>query len=250
MKTTILNKLRETEAKHDVKILYACESGSRAWGFPSLDSDYDVRFIYVRPMRYYLSVQKKDDQLSFPINDILDINGWDSQKALHLITRSNTNPFEWLQSPVVYCEDKLFRTNLFDLCQHYFCARSTIFHYLGICRSALGSMDSSSGIKIKKLFYVVRPLLAALWSVERGTIAPMNIHPLMELLPDNLQEKLTGLIKIKSNAEESFLITLDDDLRQWIDKTYAYCFEKAELAEKQTFDLTLVDEFFIKSLSN
>ena len=248
MKTTILNKLKETEAMHGIKLLYACESGSRAWGFPSPDSDYDVRFIYLRSVNYYLSVQNKDDQLNFPINDVLDINGWDLQKTLHLITRSNTTPFEWLQSSVVYREEEGFRESLFSLCLNYFCARSNIFHYLGICRSALGSMGDSNDIKIKKLFYVIRPLLAALWCADKNTIAPISIFPLMELLPFDLQKHLTELIKVKSTAKEAYLIKPDAQLLQWINDTYDYCNDKAETAEKQVFDLKLADDFFIKIL--
>ena len=94
MKTTIINRLAEIEKSTDIKILFACESGSRGWEFPSPDSDFDVRFIYVRPLNFYLSIQDKDDQLGFPINDELDIYGWDIRKVLKLIRKSNTTPFE------------------------------------------------------------------------------------------------------------------------------------------------------------
>ncbi len=80
MRTTILNNLKEIEHKHGIKILFACESGSRGWEFASPDSDYDVRFIYIKPVDFYLSVMEREEQLSFPITDELDIYGWDLKK--------------------------------------------------------------------------------------------------------------------------------------------------------------------------
>ena len=101
MQQTIINKLAAIEQEQKIKMLYACESGSRGWEFTSPDSDYDVRFIYVRPYHFYLSVQDRKYDLNFPINDDLDIYGWDIRKVLQLIKKSNTTPFEWLQSPIV-----------------------------------------------------------------------------------------------------------------------------------------------------
>ncbi|NDV93887.1 nucleotidyltransferase domain-containing protein [Dysgonomonas sp. 521] len=181
MKTTITGKLQEIEQRHRIRILYACESGSRAWGFPSPDSDYDVRFIYVRPLDSYLSIKETDDYLNFPLTDELDINGWDIRKTMKLISRSNTTPFEWIQSPVVYYEQEGFKDEVWNLCQNYFCRRSNIHHYLGIARGAMASIKDEE-LKIKKLFYILRPLLAAMWCIEKNSIAPMNISPLLELI--------------------------------------------------------------------
>src|SRR3954464_6280309 len=100
MREQIEEALGAIERECGVRMLYACESGSRAWGFPSPDSDYDVRFFYLRPLSFYLSVAERKDQLDFPINDELDIKGWDIRKALQLVCKSNTTPFEWLQSPI------------------------------------------------------------------------------------------------------------------------------------------------------
>ena len=77
MKNPIINRLQELEAENNVKILYACESGSRAWGFPSATSDYDVRFIYLRPVEWYLSIEQKRDVIEYPVENDLDISGWD-----------------------------------------------------------------------------------------------------------------------------------------------------------------------------
>ncbi|MBF0649280.1 nucleotidyltransferase domain-containing protein [Dysgonomonas sp. GY75] len=247
MKATIQQKLTEIEKAYGIKILYSCESGSRAWGFPSPDSDYDVRFIYSRPIEEYLTIKPKKDHLSFPINDELDIYGWDISKVLHLITKSNTTPFEWLQSPVVYKEDTTFKDELWTLCQSYFYPRNNIHHYLGIARGAMETMQGED-IKIKKLFYVLRPMLAAWWCAEKNTIAPMSIYPLMDLLTDDLRKKVLSLIELKSTANESYLIEIDQDIKTWIDRTFDYCMEVSLQLAKKDFDQKISDEFFRKAI--
>lgn len=245
MKTIIQNKLGEIESAHDIKILYACESGSRAWGFPSSDSDYDVRFIYSRLLDNYISIQSDKDHLSFPINDELDIYGWDISKVLKLITKSNTMPFEWLQSPIIYREVDGFRESLWNLCHDYFCARSNIHHYLGIAQSA---MDTQSGdeIKIKKLFYVLRPLLSAMWCADRSEIAPMNIEPLMTLLTEYLWQKISSLIEEKSTVKEGYLVKIDPEMRDWIDFAFDHSKTEASTLNKKMFEIKKADLFFKK----
>lgn len=247
MKNDIQQKLIEIEKEHGIEILYSCESGSRAWGFPSSDSDYDVRFIYSRPIEEYLTIKPKKDHLSFPINDELDIYGWDISKVLQLITKSNTTPFEWLQSPVIYKEDATFKDELWTLCQSYFCPRSNIHHYLGIARGAMQTIQEED-IKIKKLFYILRPMLAALWCVEQNTIAPMSIFPLTDLLTDDLQKKVLSLIELKSTANESYLIKIDQDIKTWIDLIFDYCMEVSLKMQRKAFEIKEADEFFRKRI--
>ncbi len=245
MKATIQKKLRQIEQEYAIQILYSCESGSRAWGFPSPDSDYDVRFIYKRNIDCYLSIQPGKDHLAFPIHDELDVYGWDISKVLGLICKSNTTPFEWLQSPVIYKDNETFRKELWDLCQHYFCARVHICHYLGVARGAMETMEDRE-IKIKKLFYVLRPLLAALWCVERDCIPPMNIYPLLELLSGNMREKVLSLIELKSTAAESYRIETEAEVTGWITRTFEYCSGAVQGMEKRSFDKRAADKLFRK----
>ena len=100
--TEINEKLDEIERKEGVKILHAVESGSRAWGFASPDSDYDVRFVYVRPKEDYLRLDEPRDVIEWQLDEVLDINGWDLKKALGQFARGNATLFEWSESPVVY----------------------------------------------------------------------------------------------------------------------------------------------------
>ncbi|HEY9061562.1 MAG TPA: nucleotidyltransferase domain-containing protein [Pseudobacteroides sp.] len=74
MRDIILSKLHQMERENSIRILYAVESGSRGWGFASKDSDYDARFIYIRPLEWYLSIEDKKDYIEYPIDDLLDIN--------------------------------------------------------------------------------------------------------------------------------------------------------------------------------
>ncbi len=166
---------------------------------------------------------------------------------LQLITKSNTTPFEWLQSPVIYREDATVKEELWTLCKSYFCPRSNIHHYLGIARGAMETKQREE-IKIKKLFYVLRPILAALWCVKKDTIAPMSIFPLMDLLTDDLRKKVLSLIELKSTASESYLIEIDQDIKTWIDRTFDYCMEASLQLTKKDFDRKMADEFFRKTI--
>jgi predicted nucleotidyltransferase len=108
IREAILGKLQDVEAKHDVRVLYACESGSRGWGFASPDSDYDVRFIFVRPAREYLRVMPVRDVIEETPGPVFDVNGWDVRKALQLLAKGNATLVEWISSPVMYRQDDGF----------------------------------------------------------------------------------------------------------------------------------------------
>jgi uncharacterized protein len=249
MQQIIINKLAAIEKEQNIQMLFACESGSRGWEFPSPDSDYDVRFIYVRPYRFYLSVQDRKYDLNFPISGELDMYGWDIRKVLQLIKKSNTTPFEWLQSPIIYKQDPDFKNSLWSLCQLYFGQRSNIHHYLGIAQGALETMANDSEIKIKKLFYVLRPLLAAKWCLEKKHIAPMTIGPLMTLLPDALKKQVSGLIAMKAQAAESFIIQISPELKTYIDTEFARVNEASHHLQKDHFEADKLDEFFVNTIT-
>lgn len=249
MRNTIIEKLNTIEQDHNIRMLYACESGSRGWEFPSPDSDYDVRFIYVRTVGEYLSIKDQEDNLSFPINEELDIYGWDLRKVLKLMMKSNTTPFEWLQSPIVYQEVAGFRDELWTLAQSYFSRRSNTHHYLGIAKGALETALGDE-IKIKKLFYVLRPLLSAKWCIEKSSIAPMTIGPLMTLLPAHLKQKVENLVTLKASSPEGFIVKIDPQLKQYIDEQLAFCNEASTDLPRAVFDIDYLDRFFKTTIMN
>ena len=156
---TIQEKLNEIEAKERIRILHCVESGSRAWGFASPDSDYDVRFVYVRRTEDYLRLEKTRDVIEWQLDETLDINGWDLQKALRLLHKSNPTLFEWNNSPVVYrtTEDWMKLSRVID---EFFLAKAGLYHYLSTAKKNYREYLKGETVKYKKYFYVLRPLLA------------------------------------------------------------------------------------------
>lgn len=248
MKKQIISQLLEIEKQEGIKILFACESGSRAWGFPSSDSDFDVRFIYCRPVDHYLSIEEKADFINYPENQNLDIEGWDLMKALRLVRKSNTTIFEWLQSPVIYHEEIDFRNKLWDLCRQYFCMKSNMHHYLGIAKGAFDTIIHENEIKIKKLFYVLRPLLAAKWCYQQRSIAPMSVFPLLDAMPLPLKETVLTLIKLKETSAEGFLIRIEPALLTYIEHEFAKYHQEAVSLHRLNFEVNVLDSFFKNTL--
>ena len=198
----IQTALRQLETTHGIRILYACESGSRAWGFPSPDSDFDVRFIYCHPPDWYLTLDEGRDTLNFPVDDELDLAGWELRKALRLLRASNAALFEWLQSPVSYHEALDFRVRLAPLMPAAFNLKAGLHHYLGQLRHGVEDDLHGDEIRLKRLFYALRSALAARWIRSRHTLPPMEFAPLRELLPAGLQGEVDELLARKAGANE------------------------------------------------
>ncbi|MBP3966219.1 nucleotidyltransferase domain-containing protein [Paenibacillus lignilyticus] len=201
----IKNELARLEQEEQVIILYACESGSRAWGFPSQDSDYDVRFIYIRRPEWYLSIFDKRDVIERPISDMLDISGWDIRKALNLYRKSNPPLLEWLQSPIQYAEKLSLAEQLRQLSPLAFSPKSCMYHYLNMARGNYRMYLQGERVRIKKYFYVLRPVLACEWIERYGEMPPMEFEVLAEhLVPRDgeLWETIQQLLYRKKAGEE------------------------------------------------
>lgn len=202
MKETILAKLDEIEARESIKILHCIESGSRAWGFASPDSDYDVRFIYVRPKEFYLRLDKTRDVIEWQLDEILDINGWDIKKALTLLHSSNPTLFEWNSSPIVYRTTEKWQ-QLSAVINQYFLAKPGLYHYLSTAKRNYREHLLDETVKLKKYFYVLRPLLACKWILAEGTPPPMLFRTLMnKYLDDEIRDDVQKLLDIKMNTPE------------------------------------------------
>ena len=219
MRNMILNRLDEIEKKENVRILLAVESGSRAWGFASPDSDYDVRFIYVRPKEDYLRLEKTRDVIELPIEGELDINGWDLDKTLRLLRASNPTLFEWFSSPIVYRETA-FADEFRAVMQKYFSSRRGLSHYLSMAGSNYREYLKGDMVKAKKYFYVLRPILACRWILDKGTPPPMLFSELVEaelepaLLPD-----VNRLLDLKVNAPELKTIPRIESINRYLDRS-------------------------------
>jgi len=186
MTTRIHEGLRKLETEENIRILLAVESGSRAWGFASTDSDYDVRFIYVHPPAWYLSIRPKRDVIERPIADELDYSGWDLPKALELFRKSNPPLLEWLQSPVVYQEDAEFARRFRALMPDYHSPVASMHHYFNMAENTFKTHLSGAVVVAKKYFYALRPLLAYIW-IERGLgVVPMEFEKLLRVVADDI----------------------------------------------------------------
>jgi predicted nucleotidyltransferase len=205
MKNRILRELYIIEQTHGVKIIYACESGSRAWGFASKDSDYDVRFIYVHPNDWYLSIVEKRDVIEIPVNEKLDINGWDIRKSLRLLRKSNSPLLEWLSSPIVYKNVETAVIPFLELSKRAFLPESSCHHYLSMVRSSIAKFQNEQDVKIKTYLYAARTILCCKWIIERMNQPPMLIQDLLkEFLPTGeIRKFIDKLIDLKGKDFES-----------------------------------------------
>lgn len=186
VRAEILARLARAEQEHDVRILLAVESGSRAWGFASPNSDYDARFIYVHRPEWYLSVglEEQRDVIEYPIVDDLDINGWDLRKALRLYWKSNPGFVEWIQSPLVYLQRGRFLDASRALLKDVYSIESGMYHYRSTAKTNFRGYLQGDLVRLKKYFYVLRPLLAVRWLERHGTAAPIEFHRLLETVDD------------------------------------------------------------------
>lgn len=222
---SIMGQLRAIESEENVRILYACESGSRAWGFPSKDSDYDVRFLYVRRPEAYLSIFERRDVIERPISDMLDINGWDLKKGLNLFRKSNPPLLEWLESPIRYEENYSVAQNIRALSPLGFSPKSCIYHYLNMARGNYRDYLQGSEVKIKKYFYVLRPLLACAWIERYNEVPPLDFSVLVQdLIPQNseLRETVQNLLSRKMAGDELNLELRLDVINAYLEQQIAH----------------------------
>ncbi len=216
MNAQVIEKLKQIEQSQNVKILHAIESGSRAWGFASQDSDFDVRFIYIRSLKQYLLLEKTTDVLEYPIDALWDIHGWDLQKALRLLHGANATLVEWLYSPIVYqscAEMEELRT----LANKTFQPRAGVYHYLHIATKHGKKYLHSEKIKAKQYFYVLRPVLSCLWILDYKTPPPVSFFDLIQShLPSCLHPIAEALVEQKKFSSEKDTISPIAELNDFL----------------------------------
>jgi hypothetical protein len=231
--------LHEIEAAQGFRILYACESGSRAWGFASRDSDFDVRYIFVWPRDEYLKVHVPPEHKHDDFGD-LDMTGWDLRKALHHFGKSNASFYEWLNSPVVYLDDGL-RDELQQLMPQFFQARTAAHHYLGLARQ-LWPQEAGESINGKKLLYVLRATLAARWSLQHKTAPPVPFSELLPLIPNTaLRAEIERLVDAKKDAIEADALPVSAALREFVIATRIDCEEQSKTLAVAPVDFAPLD---------
>lgn len=204
MKEQIEIELNRLEQQHNIKILYAVESGSRAWGFASTDSDWDVRFIYIHNHDWYFSIDDKPDSLDEILPNEIDLSGWELRKALKLFRKSNPPLLEWLSSPIIYSENFSTAEKLRQLGAEYFNPKSCLHHYLHMAEGNYKTYLQKENVRVKKYFYVLRPILACQWIEKTGTMPPMEFQKLVDaqVLDKDLKNEIENLLARKRSGEE------------------------------------------------
>lgn len=216
----IETRLSAVEAEDGVRLLLAIESGSRAWGFPSPDSDYDVRFLYVRPRRDYLALRPVRDVIERPIVDEIDLNAWDIRKALGLMLKNNSVLSEWIESPIHYRDADPVIARIAELEDRYFDPQSYALHYANLGKGAVGRwFEQGEDIAVKRYFYALRPALAIrVLRLDPSHRPPMQLQALMARadLPSTLSGEIDRLVELKAETREAGMVTRVEALEAMI----------------------------------
>ena len=259
MDTHIKEVLFQIEREYEVKILYACESGSRTWGLASKNSDYDVRFLYIHKLDWYLSIDSyrdvielpNHDSLSIPIHPSIDMSGWELTKALRLFRKSNPPMLEWLQSNIIYYQSYSTINKMRSLENEIFSSTALIHHYVNMAKRNLKNYLLEQNVKIKNYFNVLRPILSAKWVQTYQTIPPVQFDRLMStLVPKSpLREDILELVHQKQSGRELETVpqvkTIHYFLEQEINEIELYV---KTLSKQQTDPTPLLNNIFRETL--
>jgi predicted nucleotidyltransferase len=244
---SIDDRLSRLEVEDGVRIAWAIESGSRAWGFPSPDSDYDARFLYLRSAGAYLSPWPHRDVIETPLDKIFDVNGWDVAKALRLLVKGNGTVTEWLRSPIVYRGDPEFRDDLLRLAEQVTDRALLGRHYLHVGRRQWADAQTAS---LKKVFYALRPAAILRWlDVNPGrTVPPMDLPTALAECdpPDNVVAAADDLIAIKAVTREIGRGEVPLPIARFVNEQYARAEVSYENAERRdpAEAIAFSEEFF------
>ncbi len=248
---SIITYLKEIEASEDIEILLACETGSRAWGFPSPDSDYDVRLIYKHELNWYLRLSERKDTIERMLDDReIDISGWDLRKSLRLLQKSNPPLLERIQSPIVYRANEPFVSELNVIASQFYSRIANMHHYLSMAKKGIDEISGTEKYRLKKFFYTIRAAVACKWIVERNDIPPIVFQEMLnglEIQPDIVQ-RIDELVSLKATKNESYLHSGENDLMKFISR----CIELGETNSKSLpsakGDLEVLNTFFMSAV--
>lgn len=244
---TIIDKLRKISEEKNIKMILAVESGSRAWGFASPDSDYDCRFVYAHPKEEYISLFDKKDTIDYTPDAIYDLSGWDIKKFLQHIVKSNAVMLEWLQSNIIYHKEKNLARELWELGKAYFNPVAVSWHYLSMAKNKYQSLQENENSKLKTYFYVLRPLACVRFIRETGHIPYMEYTRNQNeiAVSDDIRNEIDQLLEYKKEAKEKQeLIRNDTLLRYFEGEIHEAEFWLKNATFKKNRDITLADQCF------
>ncbi|PKV48093.1 hypothetical protein ATE84_0081 [Aquimarina sp. MAR_2010_214] len=240
-------KLKNIEEKYNVNINYACESGSRAWGFASPDSDYDVRFLYTKPLEWYLSVSERKDTIDIMDGDF-DAVGWELRKSLRLLKKSNVPALEHLFSPILYMGEDLLVSELRSIALECFSPIACMFHYLSMSKKYEEKLVGDT-VKLKSLFYALRTSMAGKWILEQKTMPPVVFSEMLPIISDELANEIRTLMHIKSENDEGYLHPRNEKVIRFVSETIAVNNKYAKSLPSGKPDAERVDSFLYKELT-
>ena len=253
MKAKILQRLSEIESRYDVKVLLAVESGSRAWGFASKDSDYDVRFVYVHRKDWYLQlIEGRYVIEELDPDGVMDFAGWDLKKALLLMGKGNCGFAEWLNSPTIYRKDEEFFQKMNTLKSDYFRKISAVNHYYHMAMNHDKRYLEKRGCEMKRFMYHLRGLLASKWAAIHGTYPPVLFEELVEKMveEENIKNEIGKLVELKRESREHNTVIVNDDLVNYADRIAAEIeLMLGSFPEDKTQDFKKLDDFFLNILN-
>lgn len=209
----IQQNIIEIESEYDVTIIKAIESGSRAWGFPSPDSDYDVRFIYAHPKDWYIQLNEQRDVIERPIDAVLDIAGWDLRKAFDLANRGNAAIQEWMISPIIY-KTSNSHSHIASLIGKTFDATASYHHYRSMAKKALFDIENNRQKKLKRFFYFARATLCAAWCREQKSMPSIVFNDLLtdDFLAQSVIRQIHELVAKKLEESESSTLSVPSEV--------------------------------------
>lgn len=252
MQQKIQHYLQQIEQDKNITILLACETGSRAWGFPSPDSDFDIRILYCHKKDWYLSLSEQKDSIDvmYENNDI-DITGWDLKKTLKLLQKSNAALLERIQSPIIYKSNPEFVEEIKKMAKTQYSRIATMHHYLSMAKKFVDDLNEDKDYKLKKFFYGLRSAMACKWILEREEMPPIEFKTMfMNLnLDQSIVTRINELILLKSTISESYMHSGEEDLRSFIDDCISAADKDRKSLPASKGSLTDLNELFINTIT-
>lgn len=248
MENVIINELAACSEANNVRILLAVESGSRAWGLESEDSDYDVRFVYVRPKEDYLRLEDVHEVIDWRMDDELEVVGWDLSKYLRLLRKSNPSTLEWLGFPV-YVEDESFG-KVRELAEECVSPTALAYHYLGMAKGDGRKHLRHETVSAKDCLVVARGILSCVWAIKFRTTPPADFMELCErlTLPET-RKMLSELVEVKKSDRDA-TVALSDAFLGWSDFYLENLGDAiAKIGPSKAVEWSKVDEVFVSMLS-
>jgi len=245
----ILKTLKELEAEKGISLLYACETGSRAWGFPSPDSDYDIRFIYRHNRNWYLSLAAQKDAVSWMKGD-LDITGWDLKKSLLLLKKSNVPLIERFQSPIIYYTAPGFKREFRQLIREYYSPITVFFHHYSLAQKFRAECRPGAPFKLKGFFYMLRSLLSCNWILHDDAVPPMELIKLLKYTNPRINKSILRLIALKATKPESYDHKGATPIFNWLEGLFEQLEASKGKPEINNNSIDTLNHYFIKKLDD